>query len=425
MGDSSRGDAAVVPTLRVASMDQFRGLTILLMFAVHYSGGFAWGVNTAPVFRHNNYYLSVGDLAFPWFHLAAGFALRLTLLRRLQTHSTWAAYGRVVRRCVLLILLGDVPPLLLGGLHVSRWGAEQRTDFLSLLATYLKFDDWTILAIIGITSLWVLPVIGKSVRVRVGFLLGGLALHALAMQTFYLDFLRGWPNPVDAVLGTTGVGGREGGPLGFLVWAMPQIAGSLVYDLVVGRQPQQSCAVLLRWGVGLIGIGYGLSCLSTLYPVAHGPRYDAWCYPDTDQRVQSPVLPPVGSWLAGELRVGLSDPPFVPPPPERQQIYNYWMMSRHHTTPTFMLTATGFGLLAYAVFVLLCDVLFVRVGVLRTLGQNPLIAYLLDGILGGLVSEVWPEGGGFPWAVMGAVVRFVVTYSPVRLLEWRRIYLRL
>jgi predicted acyltransferase len=424
MCDSSRGGAAALPAVRISSMDHFRGLTILLMFAVHYAGGFDWGVNMAPVFRHNHYYLSVGDLAFPWFHLATGFALRLTLLRRLKTQGGRAAYGRVVRRCLLLILLGNAPSLL-GGLHVSRWGAGQRSDFLALLATYLKHDGWTILAIIGITSLWVLPVIGKSAQLRVGFLLGGLALHALAMQTFYMDFMNGWPNPVDTVLGTTGVWGCEGGPLGFLVWAVPQIAGSLVYDLIASQRPQRSCRLLLGWGLLLVGIGYGFSCLSTLYPVVQGSRYDAWSYPDTEQRVQSPVLPPVESWLAGDRRVCLNDPPFVPPPPQRQRLHNYWMMSRRLATPTFMLTATGFGLLVYAGFVLLCDVRLVRVGVLSTLGQNPLIAYLLDGLMGGLVSELWPEGGGLPWALAGAAVRFALTYLPVRLLEWRRIYLRL
>jgi predicted acyltransferase len=423
MGDSSDGGAPAVSALRVSSMDQFRGLTILLMFAVHYSGGFSWGFNPAPVFRHNSYYLSVGDLAFPWFHFAAGFALRLTLLRRLETHGPWAAYGRFVRRCVFLILLGGAFPLL-GGLHLTRWGPEQRTDPLALLAAYVKFDGWTILAIIGVTSLWVLPVIGRSARLRVGFLLGGVALHALATQAFYLDSLRGLPNSVDAVLGTIGVPTHEGGPLGFLVWAVPQLAGSLVYDLVAGQRPRQSCGVLLGSGLVLVGIGYGLSCLSNLYPIAEGPRYDAWSYPVTKLRVESAVLPSPGGWPAGGLRACLNDPPFVPPTPERQRLYNYWMMSRHLATPTFMLAATGFGLLVYAVFVFLCDAWILRVGVLRTLGQNPLIAYLLD-MLSSAIDEFWPVGGGLSWALSGAAVRFALTYLPVRLLEWRRIYLRL
>ena len=40
------------------------------------------------------------------------------------------------------------------------------------------------------------------------------------------------------------------------------------------------------------------------------------------------------------------------------------------------------------------------------MGQNPLIAYLLDGLMGGLVSDFWPEGGGWPWALAGLAVRF-------------------
>jgi hypothetical protein len=59
------------------------------------------------------------------------------------------------------------------------------------------------------------------------------------------------------------------------------------------------------------------------------------------------------------------------------------------------------------------------------LGQNPLIAYLLDGLIGGTVSDFWPEGGGWLGALTGSAVDFAVTYGPVRLLEWRRIYLRL
>jgi hypothetical protein len=125
------------------------------------------------------------------------------------------------------------------------------------------------------------------------------------------------------------------------------------------------------------------------------------------------------------MRAYFSDPPFVPPPAERIRLWNYWLISRRLATPTFMLTAAGFGLMVYAAFVWLCDARTFRLGVLRTLGQNPLIAYLLDMVIGGLVSDVWPESGGWPWALGGAAVRFTVTYGPVRLLEWRRIYLRL
>jgi predicted acyltransferase len=404
-------------------MDQFRGLTILLMFVVHYSGGSDWGVNFRPVFGHNHYYLSVGDLAFPWFHLAAGFALRLSLLRRLETGGAWAAYGRTVRRCLLLILLADVPPLL-GGLHVSRWGAQQETGPLALLATYLKFDGWRILAIIGVTSLWVLPVIGKSVRVRVAYLIGGLVLHALATQTFYMAYMNGRPNLVDSLLGTTGVHGHEGGPLGFLVWAVPQLAGSLVYDLVSRQSPERAGRLLLKSGVALAVLGYGLGSLSSLYPVAQGQPLAEWLYPETEQPTPSPALPRFTAHSARDLAAYFADPPFVPPPPERIRLWNYWMLSRRLATPTFLLTSVGFGLVVYAVFVRLCDAGTFRLGVLRTLGLNPLLAYMLDGA-SSAVSDGWSEGGGWRWALAGVAVRFTLTYVPLRLLEWRRIYLRL
>jgi predicted acyltransferase len=407
-------------------MDQFRGLTILLMFAVHYGGGFNWGVNLHSVFAHNHYYLSVGDLAFPWFHLAAGFALRLSLLGRLAREGPWRAYGCAVRRCLLLVLISDLPGLL-GGLHVSRWGPQQGTDLLARIATYTKFDAWTILAIIGATSLWVLPVIGRSARARIGFLLAGLALHAMATQAFYLDFMNGRPNAVDAFLGTLGVNGREGGPLCFLVWAIPQIVGSLAYDVVVAQQHGRASRQILIAGSALLVIGYGLSSLSTLYPVARGrgPQIMAHRYPETEQRTESPVVPPFSHLSAAKVRAYFHDPLFVPPPPERMRLWNYWMLSRRLATPTFMLTTSGFGLIVYSLFVVLCDAGRFRLGVLRTLGMNPLIAYLLHMWVNGPVSEVWPEGGGWPWTMAGSAVSFGLTYAPVRLLEWRRFYLRL
>jgi hypothetical protein len=289
----------------------------------------------------------------------------------------------------------------------------------------LKFDGWQILAIIGVTSLWVLPVIGKSVRVRVGYLIGGLLLHALATQMFYMAFMNGRPNPVDSFLGTTGVHGHEGGPLGFLVWAVPQLAGSFVYDLVARQSPGRAGRWLLCSGVALAVLGYGLGSLSSLYPLAEGQPLAEWLYPETEQPTESPVLPRFTDHSARDLGAYFADPPFVPPPPERIRLWNYWMLSRRLATPTFMLTAIGFGLIVYAAFVWLCDAGSFRLGVLRTLGQNPLIAYLLDGTIGGMVCGSWTEGGGWPWALAGAAARFTVTYGPVRLLEWRRIYLRL
>jgi hypothetical protein len=104
---------------------------------------------------------------------------------------------------------------------------------------------------------------------------------------------------------------------------------------------------------------------------------------------------------------------------------NYWLMSRHLGTPPFHLFATGLALGVLALLVRCCDLGGLQVGVLRTFGQNPLIAYILHMWLGGAIAEFWPESGGWPVALAGATVRFAFEYLSMRLLEQRRIFLRL
>src|SRR5262249_23971650 len=151
-------------------------------------------------------------------------------------------------------------------LRPSSWGLPARAAGLARTAGFLKLDAWDILAIIGITSLWILPVVGRSARVRVAFVLGCAAVHVLICHLFYVDFVYGRPNPVDDLLGTVGVPGREGGPLGLLVWGCVQLAGSFAYDFVAAGDARRSIRQLLGWSAILIAAGYGLHCLSTLYP---------------------------------------------------------------------------------------------------------------------------------------------------------------
>jgi hypothetical protein len=136
--------------------------------------------------------------------------------RRLAARRPVAAYGRTVQRCLLLILIASAPFLI--GERPQSWDALAGAGALAHVAAFLKFDARSIFAIIGITSPWILPMVGRSARVRGAFLLGSVAVHALLCQLFYVDFVCGLPNSVDALLGTVGVPGHEGGPLGFLSW---------------------------------------------------------------------------------------------------------------------------------------------------------------------------------------------------------------
>jgi hypothetical protein len=404
-------------------MDQFRGFTVLCMFAVHYCSLFPQR-DALATFQHHNTYLSFADAVLPAFLLAAGFALRLTLLRRLAERGPASAYGRAVRRAVLLILLlqlllwGRWAPYVAKVFHAK--GAAAAVDVL------LKGRMWESLSVIGLTTLWTLPVIAASARVRVVFLVAGLVVHALLSQLFNFAYLHGRPNWLDDWLGATGETGYEGGVLGVLTWSVPFLAGSLVYDLVAAGRPRRASAVLLAWSAGLVAAGCGLSCLSNLYPLAQTPTIQEYDLMEAGDVADSPVLPSASAWSTVDLRSFVPRAPFVRPPAQQQRQLNYWLMSKRVVTPSFILAATGYALGVYALFILLCDVGSLRIGVLRTFGQNPLAAYILHlFVLNGVVRSFWPEDSTTMLALGHCLVWFALTYLCVRFLGSRRLYLHL
>jgi predicted acyltransferase len=220
--------------------------------------------------------------------------------------------------------------------------------------------------------------------------------------------------------------GYEGGILGVLTWSVPFLAGSLAYDLIATGQFRRAVRVLLAWSAVLLVAGCGLSCLSNLYPLARTPTIREYELIEHGDLADSPVLPPAGAWGMVDLRALVPEPPFVRPPAERQRQLNYWIMSKRVVTPSFVLTATGYAVGIYALFILLCDLGHVRIGVLRTFGQNPLATYILHlFILNGLVRKFWPDDSTAVLALGHCLVWFAVTYLCVRFLESRRWYLRL
>jgi predicted acyltransferase len=398
------------------SLDQFRGYTVAGMILVNYVGDFAL---THPVLKHHNTYFSYADTIMPAFHFAVGFALRLTLLRRIARAGRRDAYLRVVRRCLGLILLSTVLDFATSGQRFQNWTDLRRTGLWATLAGPLKCDFWETLAIIGVTSLWVLPVMAAGVRVRVAFLVACAALHALLAHFLYFDFLNARPNILDPYWGAARVRGLDGGPLGFLAWAVPQLVGSLAYDAITAGPGGRAARRLFAWSVLLMGGGYGLSCLATVYPRTEPPTV-------REERMvvaRSPVLPPV---RAGESPdAALAEPPFVQPAADEQRQLNYWLMDKRVVTLPFNLFATGFCLAVYALFVLLCDVGHWQAGLFRTFGQNALAAYLIHEVVGKAVGGFAPPDSPLGWLAVIFTVYAGITYLFVRYLEKNGIYLRM
>ena len=142
---------------RIASLDQFRGYTVAGMLLVNFIGGFHAGRRRS--WKHHNTYCSYADTIMPQFF----FCGRL----RVPADADAAAGGdgdaggilQVVRRNLGLILLGIVVYHLEGG--VGRWADWQQMTFWDFVRP-LKRRPFETLVHIGVTSLWVLPVIAAG-----------------------------------------------------------------------------------------------------------------------------------------------------------------------------------------------------------------------------------------------------------------------
>ena len=341
---------------RLLSLDQFRGYTVAGMLFVNFAGGFA---AIHPVFHHHNTYCSYADTIMPQFFFAVGFALRLVMLRNRETLGAKAAYWRVLRRIALLTGLGVL-------IYNLGWLTLSATDFTapklhSLVAKSFWRDTFQTLVHIGVTSLWVLPVIIRPIRMRVLFAAVSGLLH-LGLSAWFWYALLQERRVID------------GGPLGFLTWTLPVIAGSIAHDWVLGKNADRSAMrPLLKWGVAAMLCGYVISCLGS-----------------------------GGHWAA---------PPFFPP----RGTVDLWTMSQRAGSLSYLTFASGFSLAVYALFVWLCDRRQWHLAIFGVFGANALAAYLLHSVVDAPFSLL--RRGDVPlWQAVSVTLAFITTNA---LIVWR------
>jgi hypothetical protein len=315
----------------------------------------------------------------PQFFLAVGFAYRLTFLRRAAELGRGPAYARVVRRNLGLILLGLVVHTL--GKGVSSWSELTGPIFWDRLGYGLKRQVFQTLTHIGVTSLWVLPVIAAGPRVRIAFAAASGLLHLALSFAFNYQ----WVN--------TDPPGIDGGPLGFLTWTIPLLAGSLACD-AMNNLPGSAARRLLTGGAILMVLGYGLSCLNRVTPP------NAW---------------------TGSLASMLVEPPFVPP----SAPVNLWTMSQRSGSLSYLTFGAGFSLAVLALFVWACDVGRLRWSYLNLFGRNALAAYVIHDLVMDAVKPWVPKDA--PLWYVGAGFTLFLGICTVFLghLEKNRLYLRL
>jgi predicted acyltransferase len=353
------------PTSRLVSLDQFRGYTVLGMFLVNFVGSYAAVRAVVPILGHHHTYCSYADTIMPQFLFAVGFAYRLTFLRRAAAVGRRPTSVAVCRRNLGLILLGFVLYHLDG--RAKTWDELTVLGFGGFAATAFQRSVFQTLVHIALASIWTLPVIAAGTLPRVAFLAGSAGLHLWLSHRFYFDWA--WHRPV-----------IDGGPIGFLTWALPLVVGSLAYDVVAPGGPGVIRRLLAGSAV-LMGLGYTLACLAG-----------------------SPA-----------------SPPFVAP----SGPVHLWTMSQRTGSISYLTFASGFSLLVYATFVAACERGGLRVGLFRTFGRNALAAYVLHDLVAGAVKPYVPRDAPGWYVAAGFLLYFGISYGLVRGLEKQGVFIKL
>jgi predicted acyltransferase len=400
---------------RIESLDQFRGYTVFGMFLVNFLGGLA---AVHANFKHNNTFFSYADSIMPSFMYVVGVSYRLTTLRRIEQVGAGAAYVHAIKRSLALILIS----LAVFGFDgkFEHWSEMTSGGVFDFFARLLKANLWETLAIIGATQILLLPVVAAGWRVRVGALVACLVTHAAITYLFNWDFVNGKPNFVSNFWGVETARAWDGGFFGLLGWAVPMLLGTLTYDALATRGPRGAFPRVLAWGLLLMAVGYGISCLTRLYdstPDAEG-KYSAPEY------AESPVWLPLDRLSGRPWSDLLAEPPFVEPPHWSQRSINYWMMGKRMVGPSFTLFAGGFAMTLYGLFIVGVDLMGGRLGVFRILGQNALAAYVLHHLIEHGMLEIVPKDSPLWWVLTALAIFMVTSISFIAYLDRNKIHIK-
>jgi heparan-alpha-glucosaminide N-acetyltransferase len=394
------GPAAAPATVkeRLASLDTFRGFDILTMIFVNYIAG----MKAIPfILRHaeaDQNVFTLTDVVFPGFLFIVGVSIPLALAkRRAEGRSALSLVGHVLVRTLALLFLG----VLL--VNENRFSAE---------ASGLSRDLWYFLATLAVFGLW--AVVPKGTPVRKKRLLLGLKIAAAIVLVVLVVVFRGQGEDGRVTMLQT----SWWGILGMIGWCY--MAASLLFLACRGNRTVLAGAVGLMTAL-YIGARHG--ALGFLGPVTDfvniGSLFGSHAAIVTAGMLAGTVFLPGSDDADPRRRIR-----FLAVLGTALVLAGYVLRPLHgfskiYGTESYCLATAGICCLLFLFFYIGLDVLKGRKAArfLVPAGRNPLLAYLLPGLIGnaaGLLGTLlradidrllWPLAGtgGLP-GMLNAVV---------------------
>lgn len=413
-------DVRSVKPARLACLDAFRGLDILIMIFVNYVAG----MHLSPAWLQHvgngvdGY--TITDIVFPGFLFIVGVAIPLALHRRMMSgESSWKLGKHILSRTFALLFLGV--------LTVNE-GSFDAT------ATGVSRALWYFLAFVAVIVFW--NIYPKTEDAKKRRLYQGMRLAAVTLLLVLVVLFRGTTQG-GAI---TTIQTSWWGILGLIGWSY--MACSFVY---LGTRGDRT-ALMGAMGVMLaLYIGARHGALNFLGPAING-------FVRLDSVFGSHAAIVTAGMLAGTLFVPGRD---IPEPGRRMKFMAYLGLgtliagyilrplhgiNKNEATDSYALVTSGICCLVLLGCYFLMDVKGVKkwANFLLPIGINPLLAYIMPDIvrsLSDLISSavhwnvgklLWPfrETGGWPGHI-NAIVMTLVILLVVRIMTKAKVVLKL